>query len=101
MLLVAAFAYMIGWVYGDELAAARMPKNNSLSSAINLHKTCSEMQLHRAQLKETAQRPERRPQAYHSLFQKPSKSPPAKPHKINGRIHPIRPFQKVWVTKQR
>jgi hypothetical protein len=33
------------------------------------------------------------------LFQKPSKSPPAKPHKIKGRISSIRLFHKVWVKK--
>ena len=34
------------------------------------------------------------------LFQKPLKSPPAKPYKINGRISSIRLFQKVWLMKQ-
>ena len=32
-------------------------------------------------------------------FQKASQNPPPKPHKINGRIHKIRPFQKVWVQE--
>jgi hypothetical protein len=35
------------------------------------------------------------------VFQKASKNPPPKPHKINGRIYPIRLFQKVWAKKQR
>src|SRR5438270_8959426 len=32
-----------------------------------------------------------------SLFRKGCQKPPPKPHKINGRISPIRPFHKMWV----
>jgi hypothetical protein len=31
---------------------------------------------------------------------KSHQSPPPKHHKINGRIHPIWPFHKVWIRKQ-
>jgi hypothetical protein len=34
------------------------------------------------------------------VSQKASKIAPAKPLKINGRISPIRPFQKVWVVRR-
>ncbi len=42
MLLVAAFAYMIGWVSGELLSRYKNAENNSLSSAINLHKPAPE-----------------------------------------------------------
>ena len=37
-LLVAAFAFMIGWICGEQSAAARMPKRRSLSSRTNSNK---------------------------------------------------------------
>jgi hypothetical protein len=37
---------------------------------------------------------------FFALFQKGFKNPPRKPNQINGRIYPIRPFQKVRVEKQ-
>ena len=38
--------------------------------------------------------------AHRRRLKSPSKSPPAKPLNIKGRIDEIRPFQKVWVMGQ-
>lgn len=39
------------------------------------------------------------PTAVSAVLQKASKNGPPKPHTINGRIAPIRPFHKVWVLE--
>ena len=91
ILLAAAFGLIIGWAFG-ELVSQR---------------DCAEEKVEdlRAQLKHAAVPNQERqlremrsgPTSTSSLFQKVSKDSPDKPHKINSRISPIPPFQKVWV----
>ncbi len=76
LLLVAAFAYMIGWVSG-ELLAARMQRNNwraPQSTSTNLLRNAGAP----ASVQRTARRSERRPQAYRRCLKSPQN-----PHPLN------------------
>jgi hypothetical protein len=96
MLLVAAFAYMIGWVSGELVCRCKNAEEKVAELYDQLENTCPGTQAGQfKQLRSVLNDVHK----HSSPSQKPSKSPPAKPPKINGRISSIWPFHKVWVLK--
>lgn len=94
MFLSLCLGFVIGWVFGEQVARRRNAEELVEDLRRQLELTCSSEQ----QLKQMV--------AYSmthistsSPSQKASENPPSQSHKINGRIFKIRPFQKVWVKK--
>jgi hypothetical protein len=85
---------MIAWVSGELLSRCKNPEQRVAELYEQREHSCSGTQQQRLSQR-AAQCPERRTQAHRRCLKKPSKSPPAKPHKINGRISPIRLFHGV------
>ena len=98
MLLVVALGFMIGWVlWRTRSAAGKMPRRMVAELSEQREPACSPTQQHR-QFKEM--RSVLNDAHKHIVaVSKALKIPPAKPHKINGRISSIRPFHKVWVMR--
>ena len=98
-LLSVGLGLLAGYLYGDELRRRKNAEANADDLTKLLEKASFKTPPPEAQLKKMATS-STTPTSRSPLSQKPSKNPPPKPHKINGRIHTIRPFQKVWVVKQ-
>ena len=96
-LLSAAFGFLIGEAFGDSRRHRKCLEQENEELREQLQNNPSNTTLLRSALDQQR----RVINDIHNaswLFQKGSKNCPAKPHKINGRISTIRPFQKVWVV---
>ncbi len=100
VLLSVGLGLIAGWTCGDEVRRRKNAEAKVEDLRQHLQHACSGAPTQERQLKEM--RSILNDAHKHILaVSKGLKNPPAKPHKIKGRISSIRPFHKVWVKKQR
>jgi hypothetical protein len=77
MLLVAAFAYVIGWVSGEMVSRCKNAEEKVAELYEQLENACPATQEQQRQFRErVAQRPERRPQAHRRCLKSPQNPRP-------------------------
>ena len=98
MLLIAAFAYMIGWVSGELVYRCKNEEEKVAELYDQLAHTGSGTQANERQFRQL--RSVLNDVHKHIVaVSKAQKSPPAKPRKINGWISSIRLFYMVWIKR--